>query len=326
MLSNLINVSAAPHVRSKVTTASIMRDVVIALLPATVFGIWNAQRYGLGLNAFLLMAVCVIFCVATEYVYEKLMKKPVTIGDFSAVVTAMILGLNLPATLPIWIAALGSIFAILVVKMVYGGLGQNFMNPALGARCFLVISFAARMTSFPAEFAGVSTGVDAVATATPLTALKAGATVDVWKMFVGTTSGTIGETSVIALLIGAIYLVAKKIISLRIPATYIITTILFVVIFGGHGFDLTYILAHLCGGGLIFGAFFMATDYVTSPITPMGQIVFGIILGLITGILRVFGGSAEGVSYAIIITNLLVPLIERFTMPKAFGKEAKKHE
>ena len=326
MLSNLINVSAAPHVRSKVTTASIMRDVVIALLPATVFGIWNSQRYGLGLNAFLLLAVCVIFCVATEYVYEKLMKKPVTIGDFSAVVTAMILGLNLPATLPLWIAALGSIFAILVVKMVYGGLGQNFMNPALGARCFLVISFAARMTAFPAEFAGVSTGVDAVATATPLTALKAGATVDVWKMFVGTTSGTIGETSVIALLIGAIYLVAKKIISLRIPATYIITTILFVIIFGGHGFDTTYILAHLCGGGLIFGAFFMATDYVTSPITPMGQIVFGIILGIITGVLRVFGGSAEGVSYAIIITNLLVPLIERFTMPKAFGKEGKKHE
>ena len=182
------------------------------------------------------------------------------------------------------------------------------------------------MTAFPAEFAGVSTGVDAVATATPLTALKAGATVDVWKMFVGTTSGTIGETSVIALLIGAIYLVAKKIISLRIPATYIITTILFVIIFGGHGFDTTYILAHLCGGGLIFGAFFMATDYVTSPITPMGQIVFGIILGIITGVLRVFGGSAEGVSYAIIITNLLVPLIERFTMPKAFGKEGKKHE
>ena len=325
-MSNLINVSAAPHVRSKDTTASIMRDVVIALLPTTIFGIWNNSRYGFGLNAFLLCVVCVAFCVLTEFVYEKLMKKKITIGDFSAVVTGLILGLNLPATLPLWIAALGSIFAILVVKMVYGGLGQNFMNPALGARCFLVISFAARMTTFPAEFAGVSTGVDAVPTATPLTALKGGATVDVFKMFVGTTSGTIGETSVIALLIGAIYLVARKVISLRIPATYIITVAVFVVLFGGHGFDMTYLLAHICGGGLIFGAFFMATDYVTTPITPLGQIVFGILLGILTGIFRIFGGSAEGVSYAIIICNLLVPLIERFTMPKAFGKEAKKHE
>ena len=325
-MSNLMNVSAAPHVRSNVTTASIMRDVAIALAPTLIFGIWNFNRYGHGLDAFILILICVVFCVATEFVYEKLMKKPITIGDFSAVVTGLILALNLPATLPYWIAALGSIFAILVVKMVYGGLGQNFMNPALGARCFLVISFAARMTAFPAEFAGVSTGVDAVATATPLTALKQGATVDVFKMFIGTTSGTIGETSVVAILIGAIYLVAKKIISLRIPVAFIVTTLVFVGLFGGHVGDMNYLLAHLCGGGLIAGAFFMATDYVTSPITPVGQIVFGIIIGLLTGIFRLFGGSAEGVSYAIIITNLLVPLIERFTMPKAFGKEAVKNE
>jgi len=325
-LSNIMNVSAAPHVRSNDTTASIMRDVAIALAPTLIFGIWNFNRYGYGLNAFLLIVVCVLFCVATEYVYEKLMKKPITIGDLSATVTGLILALNLPATLPLWIAALGSIFAILVVKMVYGGLGQNFMNPALGARCFLVISFAARMTAFPAEFAGVSTGVDTVATATPLTALKAGATVDITKMFIGTTSGTIGETSVVAILIGAIYLVARKVISLRIPASYIITLVVFVILFGGKGFDVNFILAHICGGGLIAGAFFMATDYVTSPITPLGQIVFGIILGILTGIFRLFGGSAEGVSYAIIITNLLVPLIERFTMPKAFGKEAVKNE
>ena len=322
-----MNVSAAPHVRSKDTTASIMRDVAIALAPALIFGIWNNSRYGFGFQAFMLIAVCVIFCVGTEFVYEKLMKKKVTIGDLSALVTGLILGLNLPATLPWWAAALGSIFAILVAKMVYGGLGQNFMNPALAGRCFLVISFAARMTSFPAEFAGVSTGVDAVATATPLTALKQGATVDVWKMFVGTTSGTIGETSVICILIGAIYLVARKVISLRIPLTYIGSFAVLLLIFSaiaGKPITVDYFLAHICGGGLMAGAFFMATDYVTSPITPVGQIVFGVVLGLLTAIFRVFGGSAEGVSYAIIITNLLVPLIERWTMPKAFGKEAKK--
>ena len=215
-MSNLLNVSSAPHVRSKDTTATIMRDVVISLLPATVFGIWNFNRYGYGLNAFLLIVTCVVACVLTEYVYEKLMKKPITVGDFSAVVTGLILALNLPATLPLWIAALGSVFAILVVKQLYGGLGQNFMNPALAGRCFLVISFSARMTAFPKEF-------DTISGATPLTALKAGETVDVFKMFLGTTSGTIGETSVVAILIGAIYLLARRVITLRIPVTYIVT-------------------------------------------------------------------------------------------------------
>ena len=316
-MSNLLNVSSAPHVRSKDTTATIMRDVVISLLPATVFGIWNFNRYGYGLNAFLLIVTCVVACVLTEYVYEKLMKKPITVGDFSAVVTGLILALNLPATLPLWIAALGSVFAILVVKQLYGGLGQNFMNPALAGRCFLVISFSARMTAFPKEF-------DTISGATPLTALKAGETVDVFKMFLGTTSGTIGETSVVAILIGAIYLLARRVITLRIPVTYIVTLMVYVTIFGGHGFDTNFLLAQLCGGGLIFGAFYMATDYVTSPITKKGQIIFGICLGIVTGLLRVSGGSAEGVSYAIIICNLLVPLIERFTIPAAFGKEAKK--
>lgn len=326
-MSDLYNVSAAPHARSKDSTKTIMRDVAIALAPAMIFGIINFARPAMnkgneginyGLNALLLTVVCVVVCVLTEYLYEKFMKKPITIGDLSAVVTGLILALNLPATLPLWIAALGSVFAILVVKMVYGGLGQNFINPALAARCFLVISFASRMTTFPID-------LDTVSGATPLTAFKEyGDSVDVSHMFLGTTSGTIGETSVICLLIGAVYLVARRVISLRIPLTYIVTFMLFVIIFGGHGLDPQYLLMHLCGGGLIAGAFFMATDYVTSPITPTGQIVFGIILGLLTGIFRLFGGSAEGVSYAIIITNLLVPLIERFTIPKSFGKGAKK--
>ena len=249
----------------------------------------------------------------SEYVFEKITKRPCTISDFSAVVTGMILALNMPPEIALWIPALGGVFAIIVVKQLYGGLGQNFMNPALAARCFLLISFTGQMSAFT---------LDGWTGATPLAVLKAGESVDVAAMFIGKIPGTIGEVSVIALLIGAAYLVVKKVISLRIPVTYILTTAVFVFIFGQQ--DLNYVLAHLCGGGLIFGAFFMATDYVTSPITPKGQIVFGILLGILTGLFRIFGGSAEGVSYAIIISNLLVPLIERFTLPTPFGKEGKK--
>ena len=231
-------------------------------------------------------------------------------------VTGLILALKHASEIPVWIPALGGIFAIIVVKQLYGGLGQNFMNPALAARCFLLISFAGKMTNFSYS------GFDGVSGATPWQC-KSGGTVDVPAMFVGNIPGTIGEVSVIALLIGAAYLLAKKVISIRIPGTYILTVVVFAILFGGHGFDLNYIAAHLCGGGLIFGAFFMATDYVTSPITPKGQIVFGILLGVLTGLFRIFGGSAEGVSYAIIISNILVPLIEKVTLPKAFGKEGK---
>ena len=224
----------------------------------------------------------------------------------------MILALNMPADIPVWIPALGGVFAIIVVKQLYGGLGQNFMNPALAARCFLLISFTSQMSSF---------SLDGVSGATPLAMVKAGKNVDLAAMFIGKIPGTIGEVSVVALLIGAAYLVARKVISLRIPLTYILTVAVFVFIFGKQ--DPGYVLAHICGGGLIFGAFFMATDYVTSPITPTGQIVFGVLLGVLTGLFRIFGGSAEGVSYAIILSNLLVPLIERATLPRAFGKEGK---
>lgn len=307
-MNRLLNVSSSPHVRDSVTTQSVMFDVLIAMLPAAAFGV-----YQFGFHALLVIIATMAACVLSEYLYEKGMKLPITVADGSAMVTGMILALNMPADIPLWIPMLGGVFAIIVVKQLYGGLGQNFMNPALAGRCFLLISFAGKMSSFT---------LDGWTGATPLAQLKAGQSVDVAAMFIGRIPGTIGEVSVIALLIGAAYMVFKKVISLRIPVTYIVTTALFVFIFGQH--DLGFVAAHVCGGGLIFGAFFMATDYVTSPITPKGQIVFGVLLGILTGLFRLFGGSAEGVSYAIIISNMLVPLIEKFTLPTAFGKEGKK--
>lgn len=307
-MSKLLNVSSSPHVRDRVTTQNIMLDVAIAMIPATAYGV-----YQFGIKAALVLLISVLSCVLSEYVFETLMGRPVTVSDGSALVTGMILGLNMPPAIPLWIPFLGGVFAVIVVKQLYGGLGQNFMNPALAARCFLLISFAGKMTTF--------TYNDAVVSPTPLAALKAGQAVDVTAMFIGKIPGTIGEVSVIALLIGAAYLIIRKVISIRIPAAYLITFSAFVFVFGQH--DLMYVLAHLCGGGIIFGAFFMATDYVTSPITPKGQILFGILLGVLTGLFRLFGGSAEGVSYAIIISNILVPLIEKISLPKAFGKEGK---
>jgi electron transport complex protein RnfD len=303
-----------------------MQDVAIALIPAGLFGIYN-----FGINALMVTVITILACVATEFLYCKMMKKRSTAGDLSAVVTGVLLAFNLPASFPLWMAALGGIFAILVVKMLFGGLGQNFMNPALAARAFLIISFPVRMTSFAIEkisspsiteyIQNGAIAVDGVTGATPLAAMKAGETVDLFKMLLGNTGGTIGETSALAILLGAAYLVFKKIISLRIPLIYIITVAVFVLIFGGKGLDMTYLLGHILGGGLLIGAFFLATDYVTCPITPVGQIIFAISLGLLTGLFRILGGSAEGVSYAIIFCNLLVPLIEKATRQKSFGKE-----
>ena len=305
------NVSSSPHIRAKVTSSNIMLMVVISLLPATFFGIWNFRHE----NAWILIVVTTAAAVLAEYLWEKLMHKPVTIKDFSAVVTGLLLALNLPPTLPWWMGVVGAFFAIIVVKQLFGGLGQNFMNPALGARCFLLICFAGKMTNFV---------YDGVTGPTPLANLKAGESVDSFAMLIGNTSGTIGETSVIALMIGAMFLILMGVIDLRIPGTYILTVVIFISLFGGHGFDPQYITAHLCGGGLMLGAWFMATDYVTSPITSKGKIVYGICLGCLTGLFRLFGGSAEGVSYAIIINNLLVPLIEKATLPKPFGKGGEK--
>lgn len=304
-MSDLLNVTSSPHVRAKTDTSKIMLLVFISLLPASVFGIFN-----FGIRALILILVTIASCVVSEWLYEKLVHKKSTINDLSAVVTGLLLALNLPHTLPWWQAVIGGVFAIVVVKMLFGGLGQNFMNPALGARCFLLISFTGSMTSFT---------YDGVTGATPLAALKAGESVDTMSMLLGTTAGTIGETSVIALIAGAIFLILFDVIDLRIPGSYILSFAMFVLIFGGHGMDMNYLIAQLCGGGLMLGAFFMATDYVTSPITPSGKIIYGIVLGILTGIFRLFGASAEGVSYAIIFGNLLVPLIEKVTVPKAFG-------
>ena len=313
-----LKVSSSPHIRSKITSGNIMLMVTIALLPSAVFGVWN-----FGLSALIMLISTVAAAVLTEYIYEKLMHKKVTVGDFSAVVTGLLPGLNMPPSAPWWMGALGSVFGILIVKQLFGGLGQNFMNPALGARCFLLLSFTGPMTSFV---------YDGVTGPTPLAYVKEGAMdqINTLDMMIGTIPGTIGETSVIAIIIGAIFLILMGVIDLRIPGTYIVTFVIFVGIFGhvAHPeigfFDPQYITAHLCGGGLMLGAWFMATDYVTSPITPRGQIVYGIILGVLTGLFRIFGGSAEGVSYAIIISNLLVPLIEKVTLPKPFGKGGEK--
>lgn len=311
-MSEVFNVSTNPHVRSKVTTQSIMRDVLIALAPACIFGVYN-----FGFDALIRLIIGVVTCVATEAIYQYFMHLKVTVSDLSAAVTGLLIAMNIPSTLNVGYEIVGCIFAIIVVKQLFGGIGQNFMNPALAARCFLLIAFTGPMTNFV---------TDSYSGATPLAVLKPGAepaqATSLLTLFIGKHAGVIGETSVICLLIGAAYLLIKKIISWRIPVTYIATFAVLMFLFApGHQFEAEYLLKELCAGGLVLGAFFMATDYVTSPITPMGKIVFGVILGILTFIFRMFGGSAEGVSYAIIFSNLLVPLIERVTVPKSFGKQ-----
>ena len=310
-MNEKLHVSSSPHIRDKVKSSNIMLMVIIGLLPATLFGIWNFRHE----NAWILVVVTTAAAVLSEYIWEKLMHKPITVSDCSAAVTGLLLALNLPPTLPWWMGVVGAVFAIIVVKQLFGGLGQNFMNPALAARCFLLICFTGQMTYFV---------YDGVTGATPLANLKAGEAVNTMDMLLGFTRGTIGETSVIAIMIGAMFLILMGVIDLRIPGSYIVSFVVFIVLFGGHGFDPQYITAHLCGGGLMLGAWFMATDYVTSPITSSGKIIYGICMGLLTGLVRLFGGSAEGVSYAIIISNLLVPLIEKVTLPKPFGKGGEK--
>lgn len=305
-MDGLLKVSSNPHIRSKISTDKIMLCVIIALLPTTVFGVIN-----FGLHGLVVVLTSIVSCVLTEVVFELILRRKITVSDLSAVVTGLLLGLNMPPAAPLYLPIIGGIFAILVVKLLFGGLGQNFMNPALGARCFLIISFPAAMTNF---------ACDAYSGATPLAALRAGESVNVSDMIIGRIGGTIGETSMVAIVIGACFLILLGIIDLRIPGSYIVTFALFIGLFGDYGFDPYYICAQLAGGGLMLGAFFMATDYVTRPVTRAGQYVFGIVLGLLTGIFRVFGASAEGVSYAIIIGNLLVPIIEKLTYPRPFGR------
>ena len=316
-------VSGTPHVRSKESIQSIMRDVIIALIPATAAGI-----YFFGLQALILIAVSIIASVFFEWLYQKLLKKPVTISDLSAVVTGLLLAMNLPASAPIWVPIVGAAFAIIFAKQLFGGLGQNFINPALAGRAFLLASYPTEMTTWTAPV-GFS-GADAVAVATPLATLKTGAMPDasLTDVILGTNiGGCIGETCAIALIIGGIYLLVKHVISWRIPVLYILTVFVLTAAIGRKGLRVP--VYEIFTGGLMLGAFFMATDYASSPVTPKGQIIFAIGCGVITTLIRIFGGYPEGVSYSILIMNLAVPLIERFTEPKIFGalpkvKEAKK--
>ncbi|MBR7090671.1 MAG: RnfABCDGE type electron transport complex subunit D [Lachnospiraceae bacterium] len=305
---SLPRVSSNPHIRSAASTQLIMFAVILALMPAFGYGVYN-----FGIRALFVVLVCVATSVLSEIVFALITKKKIRVDDLSAVVTGLLLALNLPVSVPFWQAALGSAFAIIVVKELFGGLGKNFMNPALAGRCFLIISFPVAMTNFV---------TDTYTGATPLALLKAGESVDIRSMVFGNIPGTIGETSVVMILIGACFLLLLGVIDLWVPGSYILSFVIFLILFGGHGFDPAFISAHLAGGGLMLGAFFMATDYVTRPVSKKGQAVFGIFLGIMTGIFRIFGPSAEGVSYAIILGNCLVPLIDKFTVPVPFGLTA----
>ena len=312
-------VSGTPHVRSKESIQSIMRDVIIALVPATAAGI-----YYFGLRALILIVAAIISAVFFEWLYEKITKKPVTINDLSAVVTGLLLAMNLPASAPVWVAIVGSAFAIIFAKQLFGGLGQNFINPALAGRAFLLASYPTEMTTWV-----VPNGLaaDAATYATPLAQLKNGALdASLKQLVIGQVGGTIGETCSIALIIGGIYLLYKHVISWKIPVIYIATVFILFAVIGRHGMRMP--LQEIFAGGVMLGGIFMATDYASSPVTPKGQVIFAVGAGLLTYLIRTFGGYPEGVSYSILIMNCCVPLIERFTEPTIFGalpktKEAK---
>ncbi len=307
-------VTESPHVRGALSTSKVMLDVIIALIPALIAGV-----IVFGLRALVLSAVCVLAAVASEWLWCKIIKSPSSIGDLSAAVTGLLLALNLPVSMPFWMAAIGCVFAIIIVKQFFGGIGHNFMNPALAARAFLLTSWAQAMTTWAAPFSA-----DAVTSATPLALIKEGATEGLpgyMDLFLGNVGGCIGEVSTLAILIGAAYLLAKKIISIRIPASYIITLATFTFVFGGdEGLFTGDALMHVLSGGLMLGAFFMATDYVTTPYTKSGQIIFGIGCGVITAVIRLYGGYPEGVSYSILLMNVASPLIDKMTAPKRFGE------
>lgn len=307
---SLLHVSESPHVRSKNTTQRIMLDVFIALIPASAFGVYN-----FGVPALIRLLVGIFACVAFEAIYQKAMKKKVMVGDMSAAVTGLLLAMNIPSTLPIWMEVVGCAFAIIIVKQLFGGLGQNFMNPALAARCFLLLAYTRPMTDFV---------IDGVSAATPLQMLKPGGeavgVTDLLSMFIGTNNGVIGETSAMLLLAGGIYLLIRKVIKIHIPLAYIgMFAAMTFFLAPGHQFDIIYTFMEVCGGGILLGAFFMATDYVTSPVTNKGKIYFGLILGVLTFLFRMFGPNAEGVAYSIIIANLLTPFLDMASVPKPFG-------
>lgn len=313
---NLI-ISSSPHIRDNQNVKTVMRDVLIALLPASI-----ASIYFFRMGAVLNIIAGVLGAVLAEYVMQKLLKKPSTIGDLSATVTGLLLAFNVPASAPWWMTFVGSLFAIAIAKQLFGGLGHNFVNPALIARAMLLASWPVLMTKWTMPY---TKSVDMVSTATPLAFIK-GAEAGIEKsnlldMFLGNVGGSLGETSAILLIIGGIYLMYKGVITYVIPATYIATVAVLTYCFSG--FDSSMILYNIFGGGLMLGAFYMATDYATSPMTVKGQVIYGFGCGLLTSVIRYFGGYPEGVSYSILLMNVATPLIERQVRPRVFGEEVK---
>ena len=326
-MENKLIVSSSPHVRTNKDTSYIMKQVVIALLPATL-----AALFFFRLSALNVIFFCVTGSVGAEFLCQKISKQESTIGDFSAVVTGLLLAFNVPASLPWWMCLLGAAFAIIVVKMVFGGIGNNFVNPALAARAFLLASFPVAMTLWTRTGVNwVSSGnIDAYTTATPLSFLKAGSNgvssladsgISISNMLIGNIGGCIGETSAVLIILGGLYLMYKGIINYVIPTFYICTVAILMFILGG--FNFTFVIYELLAGGLMLGAFFMLTDYTTSPMTKKGKIIYAVLAGLITTVIRLYGGYPEGVLYSILFVNIMTPLIDKYTKTKVFGEVSK---
>lgn len=316
-------VTSSPHIKADDDTRSLMLDVLIALLPALCVAV-----YTFGPRALVLTVISMVACAVFETIYNKIVKHPNTIGDLSCFVTGMLIAFNVPVAASWWMVVFGALFAIIIVKMLFGGLGKNFMNPALGARAFMMASWAGMMTTWTQPHAslplfGTVTVTDAISTATPLASMKNGVLPEgtqLIDMFLGQTGGVIGETSAIALIIGGLYLLWRKVITINIPAAYILTVAVITFLFPmGDVSRVQWMLSQVLSGGLMLGAIFMATDYVTSPVTPKGQIIFGVGCGLLTVFIRYFGGLPEGVSYSILIMNTLVWAIDKATHPRKFG-------
>ncbi|MBU5677692.1 RnfABCDGE type electron transport complex subunit D [Alkaliphilus sp. MSJ-5] len=305
-------VSSSPHIRVENTIQKVMLDVIIALLPAAL-----GALYYFRMNAAKVILLSVLTAVISEAIFQKITKKPITINDLSAVVTGLLLAFNIPASAPWWIPVLGSIIAILVVKQFFGGVGHNFMNPALAARIMLMISYTGRMTAW------VKPGADAVSGATPLSFVKGvsevpGNAPKLFDMLLGNIGGSLGETSAILLILGGIYLIYRGVISWHIPAIYIGTVAAITLVYGG--FNPTFMLYHLLAGGLMLGAIYMATDYASAPVTPKGRIFFALGCGILTSVFRLYGGYPEGVGFSILLMNIAAPLIEKYTAPRVFGE------
>ena len=304
-MENKLLLSVSPHIRSSRTTQNVMLDVIIAMIPALI-----ASVIIFGFRALLLTVISVAACVLLEFGYEKMMKKPVTISDLSAVVTGMLLAFNVPSGMPIWMLLIGDIAAIILAKQLFGGLGCNFMNPALVGRIVLMFSFTTAMTTYPVP-AGT---VDVLSTATPLVVMGNVSWNEFLQLFLGVHGGVLGETSALALILGGVYLCIRKVIKPIIPLCFIASCCLFSFLFGG-----TQPVLSIFAGGLLLGAIFMATDYVTSPITNWGKVIFGCFCGFVCAVIRVFGNYAEGVTFSIILGNILVPYINELTMQKPIG-------